>query len=93
MYYHLILTYNYHREKLAYGLVLLEFNDAIREGDGERLFDTYKRALLLYKVGGHYKYAYVALLHLVKITAVLPIFSAHHLRITRSKNGTDQQTA
>ena len=39
--------YNYHRRKLAYGLVLFEFNDAIKEGDGDRLFDIYKMALLL----------------------------------------------
>ena len=102
--------YNYRRGKLAHGLVLLEFNDAIKEGDGERIFDIYKMALLLYKVGGHYKYAYVALLYLVKIAAVLPASSAHNLKwnrfcnkhggkgkstrsITRSTNGTAQQTA
>ena len=31
--------YNYHRVKLAFGLVLLEFDDAIKEGDGGRLHD------------------------------------------------------
>ena len=81
--------YNYHRGKLAYGLVLFEFNDAIKEGDSDRLFDIYKMALLLYKVGGHYKYVYVVLLYLVKINAVLPAFSAHHLKWNRfcNKNG------
>ncbi|CAB4011927.1 hypothetical protein AC249_AIPGENE16794, partial [Paramuricea clavata] len=59
-------VYNYHRGKLAYGLILFEFNDAVKEGDGDRLFDVYKMALLLYKVGGHYKYAYVVMLYLVK---------------------------
>ena len=48
-------VYNYHRGKLAYGLILFEFTDAVKEGDGDRLFDIYKIALLLYKVGGHYK--------------------------------------
>ena len=80
--------YNYHRGKLAYGLVLLEFNDAIKEGDGERIFDIYKMALLLYKVGGHYKYAYVVLLYLVKIAAVLPASSAHNLKWNRFSNKT-----
>ena len=78
--------YNYHRGKLAYGLVLLEFNDAIKEGDGERIFDIYKMALLLYKVGGHYKYAYVVLLYLVKIAAVLPASSAPNLKWNRFCN-------
>ena len=39
--------YNYHSAKLTFGLILLEFNDAIKEGDGDRLFDIYKMALLL----------------------------------------------
>ena len=73
-------VYNYHRGKLAYGLILFEFTDAVKEGDGDRLFDIYKIALLLYKVGGHYKYVYVVLLYLVKITAVLPEFSAHQMK-------------
>ena len=58
--------YNYHSAKLTFGLILLEFNDAIKEGDGDRLFDIYKMALLLYKAHGHFKYAHVVLLHLVK---------------------------
>jgi hypothetical protein len=79
-------VYNYHRGKLAYGLILFEFNDAVKEGDGDRLFDVYKMALLLYKVGGHYKYAYVVMLYLVKVMAVLPAFSAHHMKWNRFYN-------
>ena len=54
--------------------MLLEFNDAVKEGDGARLFifELYKLALLLYKTYGHYKYAYAVLLYLVKCTAILP---------------------
>ena len=37
--------FNYHSAKLTFGLVLLEFNDAIKEGDGARLFELYKLAL------------------------------------------------
>lgn len=78
--------YNYHRCKLAFGLILFEFNDAIKEGDGERLFDLYKMALLLYKFGGHVKYSYVVLLYLVKIVAILPEFDAHQLKWNRFCN-------
>jgi hypothetical protein len=39
------------------------------KGDGQRLHDIYKLALLLYKSGGHIKYSYVVLLYLVKIAA------------------------
>lgn len=31
--------YNYHSAKLTFGLILMEFSDAVKEGDGERLFD------------------------------------------------------
>jgi hypothetical protein len=34
--------YNYHAGKLKFGLILLEFNDAIAEGDGDRLHNLYK---------------------------------------------------
>ena len=40
-----------HCTKLIFGL-LLEFNDSIKEGDGERLLDVYKVALVLYKEYG-----------------------------------------
>ena len=59
--------YNYHQAKLAYGLLLFEFEDAVKEADGDRVHNVYKFALLLYKCYGHYKYAYVTLLYLVKI--------------------------
>ena len=71
--------FNYHRGKLVYGLIRFEFTDAIKEGDGDRLFDIYKLALLLYKVGGHYKYAYITLFSLVKVNAILPQSIAHEI--------------
>ena len=67
--------------------MLLEFNDAIKEGDGARLFELYKLALLLYKTYGHYKYAYAVLLYLVKCTAILPPSQALRLKWNRFFNG------
>ena len=55
-------------------LILFDFNDAVQEGDGQRLHDLYKLTLLLCKSGGHFKYAYVVLLHLVKIAALYSEF-------------------
>lgn len=60
---------NYHVAKLTFGLILMFFRDVIREGDGDRFFDTYKVALLLYDTHGHYKYASALLLHLGKRTS------------------------
>lgn len=78
--------YNYHKAKLTYGLILFEFNDAIKEGDGERLFKLYKLALLLYKVNGHTKYAYVVLLYMCQIIAILPESEASDLKHNRFHN-------
>lgn len=63
--------YNYHRAKLCHGFVLADFNDAIREGDGERIISLYKILLLIFKTHGCTKYAYTTLLLLVKVSALL----------------------
>lgn len=44
--------FNYHRSKLAFGLILFEMDDAIKEGDGRRLHDLYKFVLLIYRHTG-----------------------------------------
>ena len=75
--------YNYHRSKLAFGLLLFEFEDAVKEGDGDRLLNVYKFALLLYKCYGHHKYAYVIFLYLVKVEAVLSQMQAASLKYNR----------
>lgn len=65
---------------------MFDFNDAVKEGDGQRLHDIYKLALLLYKSGGHFKYGFVVLLHLVKIAAVYSEFEAFQLFWNRFYN-------
>lgn len=84
---------NYRSAKLTFGLILLEFNDAVKEGDGDRLFDIYKMALLLYKTHGHFKYAYVVLLHLVKCICILPEKQAISVKWNRFFNGSGRQGA
>ena len=75
-----IFLFNYHSAKLAFGFMLFEFSDAIKEGDGHRLFNLYKLALLIYKCNGHFKYAYIVLLYLVKCIAILSKFQAFRLK-------------
>ena len=79
-------TYNYHSAKLKFRLILFNFNDAVREGDGQRLHDIYKLALLLYKSGNHTKYAYVVLLYLAKLTAFYTESEAFQLKWNRFFN-------
>ena len=78
--------FNYHSLKLTFGLILMELTDAIREGDGERLFQLYKLLLLIYKNHGHYKYAYAVLMYLVKCIAILPKAHALNLKWNRFFN-------
>lgn len=78
--------YNYHQKKLSFGLLLFSFEDAVKEGDGQRLFDIYKVTMLLFKANNHPKYAYINLLYLVKIHAILPQFEAERLKWNRFIN-------
>lgn len=68
------------------GLILMAFEDAIKEGDGQRLFEIYKLFLLLYKSNGHTKYAYATLLYLVKICSLFSEYDANILKWNRFYN-------
>ena len=39
----------YAKEVLSFGAVLMEFNDAVQEGDGERLLRTWKFLILVFR--------------------------------------------
>ena len=78
--------FNYHRSKLVVGLTLFEFDDAIKEGDGERLHELYKFALLIFKAKGKSKYLYVFFLYLVKLGGLLSEKGAHNLKWNRLYN-------
>jgi hypothetical protein len=79
-------VYNYHKAKLTFGLLLLDFNDTVKEGDGERLFELYKMCLLIYKSAGHTKYAYIVLLTLLKLNALFSEADANQLMWNRFYN-------
>ncbi len=63
-----------------------DIGDAIREGDGERLFSLYKLALLAYKSHGHTKYSYVTLLLLVRVYSLLSETQSFSLKWNRFCN-------
>eukprot|EP00731_Ephydatia_muelleri_P025442 Em0017g525a len=48
----------YAKETLSLGLLLLEFNDAIREGDGCRVLRCWKFLFLFFRAAGHKNYLY-----------------------------------
>ena len=53
--------YNYATLRLAMGLLLRNFDDDVKEGDGGRIFCCWKFAMLIYKSHNHNKYALAAL--------------------------------
>ena len=61
----------YANELLTLGLFLMEFSDAIREGDGERIIRCWKYFLLLFKANNHTNYSIEALHLLVQINFTL----------------------
>lgn len=50
-------VYGYTREVISLGLLYLNFKDAVREGDGERVLRTWKYFLLIFRATGHTNYA------------------------------------
>ena len=63
--------FNYHSAKLAFGLILADISDVIREADGDRLIQSYKMAL---------SSQYTTLLLLVKTEGLLPKLQAFRLK-------------
>ena len=63
--------FNYHRSKLLFGPILFEFDDAMKECDGEHLHDIYKFGLLIFKANSKTKYLYDILLYLVKLAGLI----------------------
>ncbi|KAI8487325.1 Serine palmitoyltransferase 2 [Branchiostoma belcheri] len=60
--------------RLCFGMLLENMNDAVKEGDGERLVRLYRVALLYYKAYGHTQYAYSTVLMLVRT------LHSHHMK-------------
>ena len=63
--------HNYHCARLTFGLLMMLFSDAVKEGDSAALLKFLKVALLLLHSYSRVKYAYVVLLFLAKVNAIL----------------------
>ncbi|XP_057291745.1 uncharacterized protein LOC130614337 [Hydractinia symbiolongicarpus] len=57
----------YQKALFTINLLLKNLNDAIRQGDGERLIESYKLVLLYFKATQRHKYAYTILKLLYRI--------------------------
>ena len=77
---------SYAREVLSLGVLLLEFNDAIREGDGERLLRAWKFLLIIFRASNKKKYSLEGLLLLIRAKTILPPRLQQQLMYSRFVN-------
>ncbi|KAL5510365.1 hypothetical protein EMCRGX_G005898 [Ephydatia muelleri] len=83
----------YAMESLSLGLFLLEFKDAIREGDGTRVLRCWKYLLIIFRVTGHTNYCLEALNLLTQYYYTLPPRYAEQMlwgRFVNSQGGPGQ---
>lgn len=76
----------YSREVLSLGLIFLEFKDAVREGDGDRVFLIWKYLLMLFKASQRKNYAIEALTMLSQYHLTLPPNLAEQVKWSRFVN-------
>lgn len=83
--------YQYVTLRLAMGIPLRNFDDAVKEGDGERNICCWKFAMLIYRAYNHNKYALAALRLQAYIMAMLTLKESESLvwnRTVNNKGGT-----
>ena len=76
----------YAKETLTMGLLLLEFKDAVREGDGDRVLRCWKYLFLYFRATGHTNYCLEALNLLSHYYYLLPPRYAEQLKWSRFIN-------
>ncbi|CAB3988651.1 PREDICTED: uncharacterized protein LOC107352495 [Paramuricea clavata] len=78
--------YNYATLRLSMRLFLRNFDDSVKEGDGERTIRCWKFAMLLFRLHGHNKYALAALQLQAWLQAMLNPKLSHSLMWNRYVN-------
>ena len=73
-------------EMLGLGLLLEEFRDAVREGDGDRVLLVWKYFMLMFKASRRRNYAIEAFNLLVNYNFILPPYIAEQLKWSRFIN-------
>ena len=79
-------NHNYGKEVISLGLLFLNFKDAVREGDGDRVLRMWKYFLLLFRATGHTNYAMEALTLLLQCNVFLPPNLAEQIKWSRFIN-------
>ena len=76
----------YAKEVLSLGAILMEFNDAVQEGDGERLLRVWKFLLLAFRSSNKKKYTFEGLLLLIQANFLLTPRLKYQLMYSRFVN-------
>ena len=79
-------AYDYACEALSLGLLIMDFKDAIWEGDSDRILSIWKYLMLLFKASGRKNYAIEALTLLSRYSILLPPNLAEQLKWSRCVN-------
>ena len=79
-------VHEYGKETLSLGLLYMEFQDAIREGDGESVLNCWRYFMILFKATGHRNYAIEAFISLAQYQWFLPPRQAMQLKYSRFIN-------
>jgi uncharacterized C2H2 Zn-finger protein len=77
---------NYSKTVLLLGLLHRNFQDAVKEGDGERVARMWKHLMLYFRARGKTKYALESLFLHVQLNSILTPQEAHCLKWNRSVN-------
>ncbi|XP_066924970.1 uncharacterized protein [Clytia hemisphaerica] len=78
--------YNYSCSRVCVGLLLLNANDAVKEGDGDRLMRFYRIYTFIFRMNGNHKYAYICLRLKARELALLSAREYHRLKWNRFVN-------
>ena len=78
--------FSYACVRLSLGLLLRNMDDAVKEGDGERILRCWKISMLIFRAHRHPKYALASLYLQAATQAILPARAAHRLVWNRTVN-------
>ena len=78
--------HEYAKEIISLGVLYMEYQDAIREGDGNRVFNCWKYLMIIFKATGRKNYALEAFTLLAQYERFLPPRQSKQLKFSRFVN-------
>ena len=79
-------VHEYAKEILSVGLLYMEYQDAVREGDAHHLLNCWRHLMLIFKATAHRNYAFESFITLAQCEWFLPPQQAMQLKYSRFIN-------